>query len=218
MAKPKRRPPAGIADYDRNVFINCPFDPQYQPLFRALVFAIEDCGFLARCALEVEDSGEVRVSKILKIIKGCAFGIHDISRTETNLEGLPRFNMPYELGLFVGCTVFGAGPHKNKKALILDRERYRYAKYISDIAGQDIQDHSNEVGQLIKKVRNWLASHSPGAHIPGGDTIIKRFNDFCADLPEICTERQLAQADLDNYRDLHNCITEWLIANGRSAS
>jgi hypothetical protein len=52
-------------EYDRNVFINCPFDIQFQPLFRAIVFAVEDCGFLARCALEVEDSGEVRVNKIL---------------------------------------------------------------------------------------------------------------------------------------------------------
>jgi hypothetical protein len=32
--------------------------------------------------------------------------------------------MPFELGLFIGCTVYGAGTFKNKKALILDRERY----------------------------------------------------------------------------------------------
>jgi len=73
--------------------------------------------------------------------------------------------MPYELGLFIGCTVFADGPHKNKKALILDRERYRYARYLSDIAGQDIQDHKGDVAQLIKKVRNWLASQSLSAFI-----------------------------------------------------
>jgi len=112
-------------------------------LFRALIFAIEDCRFLARCSLEVEDSGEGRVHKIIKLIKECGLGIHDISRIELNPEGLPRFNMPYELGLFIGCTVFGGGPHKSKKTLILDRERHRYAKFISDIAGQDIQDHAN---------------------------------------------------------------------------
>src|ERR1700730_5382047 len=128
MRGPKRAP-----DYERNIFINCPFDEPYKPLFRAIVFTIEDCGFLARCALEVEDSGEVRVNKIIKIIKGCAYGVHDISRTELNPDGLPRFNMPYELGLFIGCTVFGGGPHKHKKALILDCERYRYDQYLSDI-------------------------------------------------------------------------------------
>src|ERR1700724_550287 len=153
MAASKRRRPR----YGQSVFINCPFDPQYRPLFQALIFAIEDCGFVARCALEVEDSGEVRVNKIIRIIKGCALGIHDISRTELNQEGLPRFNMPYELGLFIGCAAYAGGSYKNKKALILDRERYRYARFISDIAGQDIQEHGNDPSQLIRKVRNWLA-------------------------------------------------------------
>jgi hypothetical protein len=202
-------------EYERRVFINCPFDPEYQPLFRALVFAVEDCRYLARCSLEVEDSGEVRVNKIIRIIKGCALGIHDISRIELNPEGLPRFNMPYELGLFIGCTVFASGRHKNKKSLILDRERHRYARFISDIAGQDIQDHGNDVDQLIRKVRNWLASQSQTRRIPGADTIIRRFHAFCAALPEICKDLQLAEADLDNYRDFHNCVTGWLTLDSR---
>lgn len=41
-----------------NVFINCPFDDEYQPLFRALVFAVQDCGFVARSALERDDGSE----------------------------------------------------------------------------------------------------------------------------------------------------------------
>lgn len=42
------------SDYSRNVFINCPFDPKHKPLFRAMVFAVHDCGFIARCALASE--------------------------------------------------------------------------------------------------------------------------------------------------------------------
>ena len=178
MTKSKRPRPG----YGQSVFINCPFDPQYRSLFQALIFSIEDCGFVARCALEVEDSGEVRINKIIKIIKECALGIHDISRIELNDEGLPRFNMPFELGLFIGCTVFGAGASKQKKSLIVDSERYRYAKFISDIAGQDIQDHGNDPAQVIRKVRNWLANHAHARRIPGGETILRRFNDFCANL------------------------------------
>jgi hypothetical protein len=202
-------------EYDRSVFINCPFDKQYQPLFQAIIFAIEDSGFRARCSLEIEDSGEVRVNKIIRIIKDCGLGIHDISRTESNAEGLPRFNMPYELGLFVGCTVFGAGRRSRKKALILDTERYRYAKFISDIAGQDIQDHRNDLEQAVRKVRNWLASQSKEKHIAGGQTIVSRFSQFRADLPAICEVLQLSEEDLDNFRDFHNCVTQWLIANAR---
>jgi hypothetical protein len=203
---------ADVSAYDRSVFVNCPFDREFQPLFRALLFTIADCGFLVRCALEVEDSGEVRANKIIRIIKECVLGIHDISRTELNPEGLPRFNMPYELGLFIGCAAFGSGKHKTKKALILDKERYRFAKYLSDIAGQDIQSHGNDVAQMIKKVRNWLASVSAGEPIPGGDTIHKRFTEFCADLPQICGKLHLVEAGLDNFRDFQNCVEDWLIA------
>lgn len=33
--------------YENSVFINCPFDPEYWPLFEAIVFAAYDCGFFS---------------------------------------------------------------------------------------------------------------------------------------------------------------------------
>ncbi|MSP03330.1 MAG: hypothetical protein EXR07_20150 [Acetobacteraceae bacterium] len=96
------RPSRGVAaDYDKNVFINCPFDESYLALFRALIFAVFECGPRPRCALEVYDAGEVRIQKIARIVRDCRWGIHDISRTELNARGLPRFNMVSEPGLFI---------------------------------------------------------------------------------------------------------------------
>ena len=87
--------------YNDNVFINCPFDPAYKPLFDATVFAVHDCGFIPRCALEEEDASQVRIEKIYEIIADCRYGIHDISRIELDEpSGFPRFNMPLELGIF----------------------------------------------------------------------------------------------------------------------
>ena len=40
--------------YNDNVFINCPFDSAYKPLFDAMVFTVHDCGFVARCALDLK--------------------------------------------------------------------------------------------------------------------------------------------------------------------
>jgi len=71
-----------VAGYDNSVFINCPLDDAYRSLFEAVVFAVHDCGYIARCALEIDDASEVRIEKIAKIIASCRFGIHDISRTE----------------------------------------------------------------------------------------------------------------------------------------
>jgi hypothetical protein len=48
--------------YRDSVFLNVPFDKKYARLFDALIFAVYDCGFVARSAREVEDSGR-RASK-----------------------------------------------------------------------------------------------------------------------------------------------------------
>jgi hypothetical protein len=112
---------------ERNVFINCPFDRKYRALLRAILFAVHDCGFRARSALEVEDSGEVRVQKILRIISESPFGIHDISRVEPDRStNLPRFNMPLELGLFLGAKAFGVADQQAKRCIVLDEQPYRY--------------------------------------------------------------------------------------------
>jgi hypothetical protein len=53
-----------MAGSDERVFLNVPFDSRYQQLFAALVFAVHDCGFVARCPLEIDDSGESRLGII----------------------------------------------------------------------------------------------------------------------------------------------------------
>ena len=54
-----------------HVFINCPFDHTYKPIFDAIVFAVHDLGFVARSALEIDDGPEVRLTKIERIIEEC---------------------------------------------------------------------------------------------------------------------------------------------------
>jgi hypothetical protein len=54
---------------ERDVFINCPFTPDYLSVLRAIVFTVLRSGFRPRCALEVTDSGEVRFDKICWIIR-----------------------------------------------------------------------------------------------------------------------------------------------------
>jgi len=67
-----------------------------------------------------------------------------LSRTECNSKtGLPRLNMPFELGLFFGAKEFGNTLHKRKKALVLDRVPYRYQNFLSDLNGVDPKAHEN---------------------------------------------------------------------------
>lgn len=201
---------------DHGVFINCPFDDLYRPLFEAIVFAVHDCGYVARCSLEVTDASQVRIDKISAIIASCRFGIHDISRTESDRDTrLPRFNMPLELGLFLGAKRFGSAKHRAKTCLILDIERYRYQKFISDIAGQDIAAHGGDPTEAIKAIRNWL-SVSAAYSVPGGAAIARRYAAFREELPTACDRLQLNSQEL-TFNDYVLQVEEWLKVNAPTA-
>lgn len=203
------------AYYTDNVFINCPFDSAYKPLFDAMVFAVLDCGFIPRCALEEDDASQVRIDKIYSIIAACRYGIHDISRTELDeISGFPRFNMPLEFGIFLGAKKFGVGEQKRKKCLVLDKEPYRYQQFISDIAGQDIQAHHNMPEEIIRVVRNWLRTASGRRTIPSGSVISERYQEFMRDLPQTVQRFQLTVEEMV-FNDYTSMIEEWLGAEAK---
>lgn len=197
--------------YARNVFINCPFDSTYRPLFEAILFVAYECGFYPRSALEVDDSSEVRITKITGIIRESRLAVHDISRTQLDRgTRLPRFNMPLELGIYLGAKFFGSGEQRRKAAIVLDVDRYRYQKFISDISGQDIRAHGGSTDEAIRQVRDLLSTHlEAGVFLPGGDTIIARYSRFRSALPGMCTQLHLEAAML-NFRDLTGLIVTWL--------
>jgi hypothetical protein len=193
----------------RAVFINCPFDSQYTVFLDAMVFTILRCGFAPRCALEIDDSANTRIAKILKIISECPLGIHDISRTELDRDNrLPRFNMPFELGLFIGARQFGSG-QENKLCLILDKEKFRYQKFLSDIAGQDIRSHDEKPDVLIKIIRNFLQSHATGQKLSGGAAIKRQYDGFVSAKPRICAVLELDPEEL-TYLDQINLVAYYL--------
>ena len=108
------------ADYDRSVFINCPFDEQFAPMFRVAIFTVVDLGFHPRCALDTADGSRVRIQKLYEMVKSCRYGIHDLSSTELDpIHGFPRFNMPLELGIFLGAKYLGGKTQSRKECLIM---------------------------------------------------------------------------------------------------
>jgi hypothetical protein len=199
-----------MAESGRDVFVNCPFDGEYKPLFNAAIFAIFRSGFVARCALEADNAADNRSDKICQIIKECRYGFHDISRTD--VEGdppLPRFNMPLELGVFLGAKKYGGPRHRRKSCVIFDRERYRYQRYISDIAGQDIHAHNGEPIRLIVELAAWLREQSRDSLVPGGAAIAREFEGFTAALPEIFRARRLDPAEA-TFGDYSAVVVQYL--------
>ncbi len=198
------------SDYASSVFINCPFDEAYGQIFDALVFSIFDCGFIPRCAMEIDDGAQVRIDKICGIIDECKFAIHDISRTEIDPDtGLPRFNMPLELGIFLGARRFGESRHRDKSCLIMDRERFRFQAFISDIGGQDIQAHNDNPQVAVSRVRSWLNAASRRKTIPGGVAIWNRYQEYRDALPDLCAEARLRVEEM-TFNDKADFASTWL--------
>lgn len=206
-----------MAPYSRQVFLNVPFDNRYKKLLDALVFAVHDCGLVARCALEEDNSGEVRFEKIYRIIADCRFGIHDLSRTTLDHKNrLPRFNMPLELGVFLGARRFGRSTQRQKSCMILDRDRNRYQIFCSDIAGQDIRAHDNDVRQAITAVRSWLqANLGLRQSLLGPSALVNRYIDFRADLPAMCRMENLKVSEL-TFLDYRQLVATWIEINAKS--
>jgi hypothetical protein len=131
-----------LSDPIDGVFINCPFDAAYRRMFEALVFTVKACGFQPRSAREADEGGQPRIEKIIEIIRQAPYGVHDLSRTQLDKGSrLPRFNMPFKLGLFLGASRYGDVTQCSKKCLIFDVTPFRYQKFISDIAGQAVHAH-----------------------------------------------------------------------------
>lgn len=200
------------ATYNDKVFINCPFDNAYQPMMRAAVFAVYRCGFYPKSALEEDNGADNRLDKIFRMIRDCRYGIHDISRVTLDpATHLPRFNMPFELGLFLGARRFGDKDQKRKTVAIFDNEDYRYQQFISDLNGIDPKSHQNDPVVLTRKIRNWLSTESDRHDLPTSQTLIAAFQRFETDLPALLTASSL---DLDTmtFGDLCRVIETYLAA------
>jgi hypothetical protein len=193
-----------------DVFINCPFDRDYAPTFRALIFTIFACGFRPRSARELDDAGQTRIDKLYNLINECRYGVHDLSRTELDAaNNLPRFNMPLELGIFLGAKRFGSKAQKQKRILILDIEQYRYQRFISDLAGMDIHEHGGDPVRALRETRDWLSNVSR-RQLPSADRLARTYGAFLDDLPALAAELEFDPARIP-YVDFERIVVSWLV-------
>lgn len=208
MANPRAaKPPAS-----KSVFVNCPFDDGFKPILRAIVFTIIASGYHPRSALDAIDGAEVRLGKIGAMIGDCDWGIHDLSRVEVEEGGVPRFNMPMELGIHLGARLFGEGRHRRKRALILEAQPHRYDAALSDISGQDIAVHGNEPDQAIACVRNWLSDHRPrtAVPLPGVAAMQADYRLFRQEVGALLEARRLDRLDDLSHSDFIFAVRDWI--------
>lgn len=148
-------------EFERSAFVNCPFDEDYDPILRAVLFCLVRLGLRPRIATERSDVGEPRISKIVELIESSKYSIHDLSRCQAQEEGeYYRLNMPFELGLDFGCRRYGSGHLASKVILVLEEEPYRYQAAISDLAGSDIEAHNGDYEVAVRKSSQLASRHA----------------------------------------------------------
>ena len=199
--------------FENNIFINCPFDNDYYPILRPLIFTIIYHGYTPRISLENSDSGQPRLDKLRGLINDSKYSIHDLSRLQSiKKREFYRLNMPFELGIDFGCRVFSNDGHGEKKFLILEKESYNYMKALSDINGFDIKQHSNSPQGVIKAVRNWFVETLKYKNAKSPTVIWYEFTDFYADLFDRKEAEGFTTEEIDfmPIPELIDNIEEWM--------
>lgn len=143
--------------YEKSVFINCPFDQEFAPLFHAIVLAVAARGFTPRCARESDGQPVPRIFRIARGLMESKYSIHDLSRFEgEGVENLSRFNMPFELGMAVGIQQVKEGQPATHNWGALVPPGALHQRFISDLNAFDLRDHDGTPSNVIKQVASWL--------------------------------------------------------------
>jgi hypothetical protein len=203
-----------LDDFDRSVFINCPFDDGYADILQAILFGVIVLGFRPRLATERSDSGETRLEKIRELIEASRWSIHDLSRCQAQKAGeMFRLNMPFELGIDWGCRRYFGHGRETKRFLILEEQRYRFQAALSDISGCDIETHDGKYGKALIRVRNWLRQQT-GVAADGPERLLGQYEDFLGWHYEEKLSQGYSEKDIRDYPtfELLESMRKWLDA------
>jgi hypothetical protein len=141
---PRREPRRKRERY--SVFLNIPYDGAFENLYLAYIAGLSAFGLIPRATLEIPTSRR-RLERILSLIEECTYSIHDLSRVQLDRQAprVPRFNMPFELGLAVAC----ASIHRQTSWYVCETVRYRANKSHSDLDGTDVRIHGGKIRGLF---------------------------------------------------------------------
>jgi hypothetical protein len=153
---PRKKPKTAVATLKESraeVFLNIPYDKQFERLFLAYIAGISAIGMVPRATLEITDSSR-RLEKILKLARSCQYSVHDLSRVELDRAKprTPRFNMPFELGLCVADANRRSGQEQNW--FVFEAMANRVKKSLSDLDGTDPKIHGATVRGVLGSLCN----------------------------------------------------------------
>ena len=134
------------------VFLNVPYDEKFRTLYLAYIVGLTQLGLEPRATLGIP-GGARRLDRIIELIQGCRFSIHDLSRVELDRVAprTPRFNMPFELGLSVAWATLYPKRHT---WFVCESQNRRLDKSLSDLKGTDPNVHGGTAEGVMRELCN----------------------------------------------------------------
>jgi hypothetical protein len=159
-----------------SVFLNIPYDNEFEGLYVAYIVGLTQLGLRVNAALAVPNQG--RLETIIRLIEKSNVSIHDLSRDKPP-KGIPRFNMPLELGLALYRSHATKGRHR---VYVFEGKPYRAQKSTSDINGIDPQIHHGTPKGVMAGLRNILRQPGDVTTVP---EMLRSYRAVRRKLPEL---------------------------------
>jgi hypothetical protein len=148
--------------FERSVFLNVPFDRDYEGHLLALIAGTTAFGLVPRSALDIEpETSGTRLQRLFTLLRSCRYSLHDLSRVGVG-RGAPRFNMPFEAGLACALELAGSG----HRFYVLERRRHRLQRTCSDLNGIDPQIHEGRPRGVLRCLLNLFGRAGLGIDVP----------------------------------------------------
>ena len=132
------------------MFLNIPYDKRFRRLYLAYIVGLTQLGLQPYATLGIP-GGAQRLDRILALIQGCRYSIHDLSRVQLDrvAPSTPRFNMPCELGMTVTWQILNPSRHT---WFVFESRNRRLQKSLSDLNGTDPNIHEGTVEGVMREL------------------------------------------------------------------
>ena len=188
----------------QSVFLNIPYDDQFEDLYLAYIVGLTQLGLNINATFAVPNQG--RLDRIVGLIEGSDVSIHDLSRIELS-SGIPRFNMPLELGLALYRSHSTNG---RRRVFVFEKKAYRMLRSTSDINGIDAQIHDGRPKGVMVGLRNIFHQPERTTTVP---EMLASFRAVKRKLPEL--RRNAGSQSLFEASVFHDLIVAALVERER---
>lgn len=134
-----------------------PFDSKGERVLVALISGLVALGLNPRCVLEI-DPDRSRLERLFRLISECGYSVHDLSSVTLSQAGafrVPRFNMPFELGLAVAVAL-SRPSGKRHRWRVLERVPHRLSTSLSDLGGYDPAIYEGTIAGLFRALTDLI--------------------------------------------------------------